>query len=91
MGSVIFSAAKLKVFLTASVAARAERRHKQLIQKGISAIIDAVVKDLQERDKRDSNRAIAPLKQLDDAYLLDTTSISADQAVAQVIKWYRAA
>jgi cytidylate kinase len=88
MGSVIFPDADLKIFLTATVIARAERRHKQLIQKGNSAIMADVVKDLEERDARDSSRLVAPLKKLPDAYLLDTTEISADQAVAQAIEWY---
>jgi CMP/dCMP kinase len=90
MGSVIFPDAVLKVFLTASVQARAERRTNQLKQKGISAILDDVVQELQVRDERDSNRSVAPLRKLDDAYLLDTTTISADEAVLQVLTWYRA-
>lgn len=89
MGSVIFPDADLKVFLTASVEARAERRTKQLKEKGNSAILADVVKELQIRDERDSNRPVAPLKKLDDAYLLDTTVISADEAVKQVLAWYR--
>ena len=89
MGSVIFPDAELKIFLTASVEARAERRTNQLKQKGISAILADVVKELRVRDERDSNRQVAPLKKLDDAYLLDTTTISADQAVAQVLQWFR--
>jgi cytidylate kinase len=90
IGSVIFPDAALKVFLTASVEARAQRRTKQLKEKGNSAILADVVKELQIRDERDSNRPVAPLKKLDDAYLLDTTEISADQAVDQVLTWYRA-
>jgi cytidylate kinase len=89
MGSVIFPDAVLKVFLTASVEARAERRTKQLKQKGMSAIIDDVVTELRIRDERDINRAVAPLKQLDDAQLLDTTGISADEAVANILAWYQ--
>ena len=88
MGSVVFPAASLKIFLTASVEARAERRTKQLKQKGISAIIEDVVKDLRSRDERDSNRLVAPLKKQHDAQLLDTTAISADDAVAQVLAWF---
>ncbi len=87
MGSVIFPDADLKVFLTASVEARAERRTNQLKQKGISAILADVVKELRIRDERDSTRQVAPLKKLDDAYLLDTTTISADAAVTQVLQW----
>ena len=87
IGSVIFPDADVKVFLTASVEARAERRTNQLKQKGISAILNDVVKELRIRDERDSSRQIAPLKQLNDAYLLDTTAITADEAVRQVLKW----
>ncbi|MBC7623642.1 MAG: (d)CMP kinase [Aeromicrobium sp.] len=87
MGSVIFPDAALKVFLTASVEARAERRTNQLKQKGISAILEGVVKELRIRDERDSNRKVAPLKKLNDTYLLDTTEISADDAVEKVLQW----
>ena len=87
MASVIFPDAQLKIFLTASVEARAERRTNQLKQKGNSAILADVVKELRTRDERDSNRQGAPLKRLDDAYLLDTTAISADAAVEQVLNW----
>lgn len=89
MGTVIFPDAVLKVFLTASVEARAARRHKQLIQKGFSANMDNLLRDLRERDERDSNRAAAPLKPAADAILLDTSSLSIDQAVDQVVAWYR--
>ncbi|AOJ74822.1 cytidylate kinase [Burkholderia ubonensis] len=90
MGTVIFPDAVLKVFLTASVEARAARRHKQLMQKGFSANIDDLLRDLRERDARDSNRAAAPLKPAADAKLLDTSALSIDQAVDQVLQWYRA-
>lgn len=90
MGTVIFPDAVLKVFLTASVEARAARRHKQLIQKGFSANIDDLLRDLRERDARDSNRAAAPLKPAADARLLDTSALSVDEAVDQVLQWYRA-
>ncbi|HEX9391256.1 MAG TPA: (d)CMP kinase [Usitatibacteraceae bacterium] len=89
MASIVFPDASLKIFLTASVEARAERRLKQLIQKGMSAIIGDVVKELRIRDERDMNRPVAPLKRLDDAQLLDTTGISADEAVAKILDWYR--
>ena len=88
MGTVIFPQAGLKVFLTASVAARAERRYKQLIDKGFSANMHDLLKDLTERDARDANRAVAPLKPAEDAYLLDTSDMTADQAVEQVLRWY---
>ena len=88
MGTVIFPHATLKVFLTASVEARAQRRYKQLIEKGFAARLAALQKDLQERDARDSNRAIAPLKPAEGAHILDTSEITADQAVEQVLQWY---
>lgn len=90
MGTVIFPQAALKVFLTASVAARAQRRYKQLIDKGFSASMDDLLKDLTERDARDTNRAIAPLKPAEDAYVLDTSEMTADQAVEQILHWYAA-
>ena len=90
MGTVIFPDAVLKVFLTASVEARAARRHKQLIQKGFSANMDDLLRDLRERDERDSQRAAAPLKPAADAKLLDTSALSVDQAVEQVVQWYEA-
>jgi cytidylate kinase len=90
MGTVIFQDAMLKVFMTASVEARAARRHKQLIQKGFSANIDDLLRDLRERDERDSQRAAAPLKPAADAKLLDTSALSVDQAVEQVVQWYEA-
>jgi cytidylate kinase len=89
MASVVFPDAALKVFLTASVDARAERRTKQLKQKGMSAIMDDVVKELRIRDDRDMNRPVAPLKRLSDAQLLDTTEISANEAVDRIISWYQ--
>lgn len=89
MGTVIFPDAVLKVFLTASVEARAARRYKQLIQKGFSANMDNLLRDLRERDERDSNRAAAPLKPAADAKLLDTSALSIDQAVGEVVNWYR--
>ena len=88
MGSVIFPQASLKVFLTASPEARAERRYKQLIDKGFSANMEDLLKDLWERDARDTNRAIAPLKPAEGAHLLDTYAMTADQAVEQVLQWY---
>jgi cytidylate kinase len=90
MGTVIFPHAALKVFLTASAEARAERRYKQLIDKGFSANIEDLLKDLMERDARDANRAIAPLKAAEGAHVLDTSGMTADQAVDQVLHWYAA-
>ena len=85
MGSVVFSDAALKVYLTASAEARAERRTKQLKEKGMSAIMDDVVKELRARDDRDMNRPVAPLKHYSDAYLIDTTGISAEAAVEKIL------
>jgi CMP/dCMP kinase len=90
MGTVIFPDAGLKVFLTASVEARAARRYKQLIQKGFSANMDDLLRDLRERDARDTNRTVAPLAPAADAKLLDTSALTVDQAVEQVVQWYRA-
>ncbi|XQM32167.1 (d)CMP kinase [Burkholderia gladioli] len=91
MGTVIFPDAVLKVFLTASVEARAARRYKQLMQKGFSANIDNLLQDLRERDARDSNRAASPLKPAEGAKLLDTSGLTIEQAVEQVLAWYREA
>ncbi|WGG49220.1 (d)CMP kinase [Rugamonas sp. DEMB1] len=91
MGTVIFPHAPLKVFLTASVAARAERRYKQLIDKGIPANMEDLLMDLQARDDRDTHRAIAPLVPAEGAHVLDTSHMNADQAVDEVLKWYAAA
>jgi 3-phosphoshikimate 1-carboxyvinyltransferase len=90
MGTVIFPDAPLKVFLTASAAQRADRRHKQLISKGIPARIDDLRADLEARDARDSNRAVAPLKPAQDALLLDNSSQTVDESVAQVLQWWEA-
>jgi 3-phosphoshikimate 1-carboxyvinyltransferase len=91
MGSVVFPEAGLKVFLTASPEARAERRYKQLKDKGIAATLAALLQDLRERDARDATRSAAPLKQSPGARPLDTTSMSAEQAAALVAGWYRGA
>jgi CMP/dCMP kinase len=88
MGTVIFPHALLKVFLTASPQARARRRYKQLIDKGFPASMDDLEKDLSERDARDANRTVAPLKPAQGAYLLDTSDMTAEQAVERVLGWY---
>ena len=88
MGTVIFPDAHLKVYLTASAAQRAERRHKQLISKGIPTTIDALRADLEARDARDSSRAVAPLKPAGDALLLDNSSQTVEESVAQVLRWW---
>lgn len=89
MGSVVFPDAVLKVFLTASAELRAERRHKQLMEQGISASLPSLLRDLRERDARDASRSVAPLVRCADARVLDTTSLSVSDAVAQVVSWYR--
>lgn len=91
MGSVIFPQAALKVFLTASPEVRAERRYKQLIEKGLSANLPDLLLDLKQRDERDSQRSVAPLRQELDAKLLDTTSLTIEQAVNQVLNWLQEA
>ncbi len=91
MGTVVFPDARLKVFLTASTQARAERRHKQLIQKGITVNISALLKDLQERDDRDMARPDSPLKPSPEAQFLDTTALTAEAATNQVLEWFRGA
>jgi cytidylate kinase len=88
MGTVIFPDAALKVFLTASVEARAERRYKQLIEKGFPANMSALLQDLKDRDARDSERAVAPLKPAEGAHLLDTSTLTIEQSVAQVLDWW---
>ena len=90
MGTVIFPDARLKVFLTASVEARAERRYKQLIGKGFTANMPALLQDLRERDARDTERALAPLKPAEGAHWLDTSEMTIEQAVEQVLAWYSA-
>ena len=89
MGTVIFPDAPLKVFLTASVEARADRRYKQLIDKGFPANMAALLQDLTDRDARDTQRAVAPLKPAQGAHLLDTSNMTIEQAVDQVLGWYR--
>lgn len=88
MGTVVFPDAMLKVFLTASVAARADRRHKQLIEKGFSTNIADLSRELEARDRRDAERSTAPLKPAEDAYQLDSSALSIDEVVAQVLDWY---
>jgi cytidylate kinase len=91
MGSVVFPDAALKVFLTAGAEARAERRYKQLNDKGIPANIQTLLLDLRERDTRDAARAVAPLKAASDARVLDTTGMTAEQAAQAVLAWFREA
>ena len=88
MGTVIFPAAPLKLFLTASPAERAERRYKQLISKVISASLSDLRADLEARDERDKTRLIAPLKPAPDALLLDNSGLDIEQSVARVLDWW---
>ncbi len=88
MGTVVFPDATLKVYLTASVDARAERRHKQLIDKGFPANIDTLSQELRARDQRDSERTASPLKPAEDAYQFDSSALTIEEVVAQVLDWY---
>lgn len=88
MGSVVFPGADLKIFLTASAETRAQRRYKQLMEKGIDANISTLLQDIRERDARDSNRSVAPLQQGAGTSLLDTTSLDIGQAVDSVLMQY---
>jgi CMP/dCMP kinase len=86
MGTVVFPRAEVKIFLTASAAERAARRHKQLKQKGVAATLAALSLEIAERDLRDTNRAISPLVASADAVLLDTTAMSVDTVVERVLE-----
>jgi 3-phosphoshikimate 1-carboxyvinyltransferase len=88
MGTVVFPAAPLKVFLTASAEQRAIRRHKQLISKGIRANIDTLRADLEARDARDRNRTVAPLRPAGDALSLDNSALTIEQSVDVVLGWW---
>ena len=88
MGSVIFPDAPLKVFLTASAQARAQRRFNQLKEKGIVANIDTLTRDLEERDRRDMQRAVSPLAPAKDAKILDSSNLTIEETVGQVLQWY---
>jgi cytidylate kinase len=89
MGTVVFPDAALKVYLTAAAEERARRRYKQLIEKGNSVTIDSLLRDIRERDARDTSRAAAPLQPADDAIVLDTTGMSIEQSIAFVLEQYR--
>jgi cytidylate kinase len=88
MGSVVFPDAVLKIFLTADAEERARRRYKQLMEKGLSASMSALLQEIRDRDARDSGRAAAPLQKVADAVELDTTGMSVDEAVARVLAQY---
>lgn len=91
MGTVVFPDARLKVYLQAAVEVRAERRLKQLIANGYSAKLQDLLQSLRERDERDLTRMSAPLRPADDAKVLDSSALSIEQVVAQVLAWYRGA
>ncbi len=86
MGSVVFADAPLKIFLTASAEIRAQRRYKQLIEKGFSANLPGLLADLKARDARDADRAAAPLKPAEDALLVDSSALTIDEVV-QTVLW----
>ncbi|HQR53222.1 MAG TPA: bifunctional 3-phosphoshikimate 1-carboxyvinyltransferase/cytidylate kinase [Burkholderiales bacterium] len=90
MGSVVFADAELKIFLTASAEERAKRRYKQLMEKGLSATMRAILQDIEARDRRDAGRDAAPLQVCADAEMLDTTDLSIEEAVAFILARYRA-
>ena len=85
MGTVIFPDAAHKVFLTASADERAERRYKQLKDKGVSVTIDGLLREILARDARDAQRTVAPLRPADDAILIDTTGLGIDAVVERVL------
>ena len=89
MGTVVFPEAPVKVFLTATVRARAERRHKQLMAKGVDVTVCDLSREMSERDRRDRERAVAPLRTASDAVLIDTTSLDIETVVARVLDVYR--
>ena len=89
MATVVFPDATLKIFLTASPEVRAERRYKQLKEKGIDANLRALSRDLQERDERDTKRAVAPLVPAPDSQVLDSSTLSIEQVVDRILKLYR--
>jgi cytidylate kinase len=90
MGTVVFPDAQLKVFLTATAESRADRRYKQLIEKGISANLPGLLQDLRERDARDASRAVAPLAPAEGALVLDSTGLSVEQTARQVLDGWAA-
>jgi len=85
MGTVVFPDARLKVFLTASAAARAERRYKQLKDKGSGVSLAALSREIAERDLRDTTRAVAPLRPASDAHVIDSTDLTIDEVVERVL------
>ena len=89
MGTIVFPDAALKVFLTASAEVRAERRYKQLIDKGIPANLRSLSRDLAERDERDAKRSVAPLVPAPDSQVLDSSALSIEQVVERILAWWK--
>ena len=89
MATVVFPDADLKIFLTARPEIRAERRYKQLIDKGIAANLASLSRDLEERDARDRNRSIAPLVPASDSQVLDSSALSIEEVVARIVAWWK--
>ena len=89
MGTVVFTDAPLKIYLTASAEERAQRRYNQLKEKGISSNIDDLVSDLKDRDRRDMERSVAPLKPAEGARILDSSDLTLQETIDQVLAWYR--
>lgn len=89
MGTTVFPDAVLKVFLTASAEERAKRRHKQLKEKGIDVSLPALSRDIEERDRRDSERTVAPLRAADDARMLDSSNLTIDEVTQTILDWAR--
>jgi cytidylate kinase len=89
MGTVVFPDAALKIFLVADVGARAERRRKQLMEKGISAKLDDLLRDMRERDARDTQRAVAPLAPASDAKVLDSSTLTAQETVQAILDYWK--
>jgi cytidylate kinase len=90
MGTIVFPKAELKIFLIADVRARAERRAKQLIEKGISANLENLLADMRARDARDTERSVAPLVPAKDAHVVDSSTLTIDQTVQSILDlWSR--
>jgi cytidylate kinase len=87
MGTIVFPAATLKVFLTASAEERAARRHKQLSEKGIDVSLPDLSRDIAQRDARDASRSVAPLKPAPDARVIDSTRLTPEEVIARILKW----
>jgi cytidylate kinase len=87
MGTVVFPEAEVKIFLDASAEERAQRRFNQLHGKGLEVKLDHLLSEIQERDDRDRNRAVAPLRPAEDALVLDSTSLSIDEVVAEALRY----